>query len=201
MREQVKRELSWTEIQERTEQVMVILRLNDATEGEIASLKSAAKALQERINTRAAEARQLRHEIEQGYVWEDAPDPQQKLPIQDAPEAPWRDRYPFERFDTEYPIAVSEAELVATLKQVLTSEQFERLVSEDEELIHPWAPTSGVFNGVAEWARIELAHRDAAKAADGGKPFMAIPVRVDIPEKLAELVGDPPKQKRGRKTA
>jgi hypothetical protein len=223
MFDQVKRELSQQEIDEKTKECLELLRLNDSAEGEIVNLKSAAKRLTEKIKLRVLEGRLLRIDIERGYVWEDAPEPQQQLPLDDlvsgiadrvADELRAREAaaepvrlHPehYDRFIAEYPAATSLKELGDALSDLLTTDQHARFFTEEDEPIVTWHPQSGIFSAVDWWSRIELAKKDGEARASAGLPEMpglTIPARVPMPEALAEIAGDTKaKKKRQRRSA
>src|SRR4029079_16288280 len=99
---------------------------------------------------------------------------------------------PYALFDRMYPLADSVIALRAQLKEVLTPEQFEKGLS--------WViphPSTGIFNAVANWARIEKAHAEAGSR----EPIagLTIPRREPMPVKLAELLGEKPKERRGER--
>jgi len=102
---------------------------------------------------------------------------------------------PYARFEEMYPAATDYPSLYEALKSALSDEQWRSLRRFDQ-----WQPASDTFRSVANWARIEKAHADAYAAAQRGEPGMSgltIPRREPMPEKLAELLGVKPKQKKG----
>lgn len=221
MFDQAKRELSQEEIDERTKEVLALMRLNDSAEGEIAGHTSEIKRIKERISIRTSEARLLRHEIEQGYIWEDVPPPQQKLPLEDPAQAEaspldvlneklagLAGQAPagtYDVFEQMYSLPTTMLALSIDLKEILTDKQSEAFFTDQMEPIVDWHPESGIFDAVARWTRVELAHRQSQETAQAGETPTAgltIPARYPMPEKLLELVGDPKaKKKRAKKAA
>jgi len=85
-------------------------------------------------------------------------------------------------------LAATTTELCLTLAVVLPAGNY-------PDGVATWHPASGIFNAVANWARIEKAHLDAGKREPVAG--LTIPRREPMPEKLAELLGVKPKQKKG----
>ena len=93
-------------------------------------------------------------------------------------------------FADRYPPIRDVPTLRLALEDLLTNEQHEKLAG--------WAiphPATGVFDGLAYWARVERAHNDApTRAPIAG---MYIPARLAMPPALADLLGVQVKGKRG----
>lgn len=105
---------------------------------------------------------------------------------------------PYARFEEMYPLAENMADLLMALGEVLPMETLQPLTTSTR--VNLWHPASGIFNAVANWARIEKAHADAYAEAQRGEPAkggLTIPRREPMPEKLAELLGVKAKEKRG----
>jgi hypothetical protein len=84
---------------------------------------------------------------------------------------------PYARFEEMYPSATDSTRLATDLWRVLEPDQIQKL-------------DSGIFNAVANWARIEKAHAEAGKR----EPIagLTLPRREPMPEKLADLLGVKP---------
>lgn len=93
-------------------------------------------------------------------------------------------------FAARYPMATDHGKLRGDLAVVLGNRGL-RVPSLDE--LRQWHERSGVFDALAHWARLEIAHMNAAE-----HPELQIPGRLDMPEKLAELLGERPKKRRTR---
>jgi hypothetical protein len=104
---------------------------------------------------------------------------------------------PYAMFERMYPLAVSAETLNTALAHALTTEQWAALNLND---VARWHPASGIFNAIANWARIEKAHLDTYARAQAGEPAVAgltLPRREPMPEKLAELLGEKAKRMKG----
>jgi hypothetical protein len=204
----VKRELSQEEIEAKTNAVLALLKDQGERMREIDGHKRTIKLIKAKHDSVAGEIELERIDIERGYVWEDPPEPQQELPLEnEAPTMPpprTGQASQYERFEKEYPTCRNWPSLIETLRVVLSEKELQRFITEDDEPIVNWKVDSGVFNAVDNWARIELAHLDSEAEAKAGKPAdggMTIPARVEMPELLADIVLDKPKPKRGRKAS
>lgn len=93
-------------------------------------------------------------------------------------------------FAARYPMATDHGKLRGDLAVVLGNRGL-RVPSLDE--LRQWHERSGVFDALAHWARLEIAHMNAKE-----HPEIQIPGRIDMPEKLAELLGEKPKKRRTR---
>lgn len=92
---------------------------------------------------------------------------------------------PYARFDELYPLATNPLQLLVQLIDFMPEEQH-RVLRDNVS----WHPASGIFNAVANWARIEKAHAEAGTR----EPIagLTIPRREPMPQALAELLGVKP---------
>jgi len=113
--------------------------------------------------------RDLRREIRTGRVIES---PQVSLGLELPATDPFEVRYPmardFERLHTELAIALQpHGGLTPSI------EKLEKCAKH---------PSTGIFQGIAHWARTELAHMNAKE-----HPEIVLPSRLPMPEKLVEV--------------
>jgi hypothetical protein len=200
----VKRELSQDEIDSKMTAVLALLKDQGERMREIDGHKRTIKLIKAKHDSVAGEIELERQDIERGYVWEDPPEPQQELPLAEKEPPRTGQPSPYEEFERQYPMCQDWPSLIETLRVVLSDAQLGRFITEDEEPIVTWKVDSGAFNAVDNWARIELAHLDSEADARAGRPSaggLTIPVRVAMPELLAEIVLDKPKKERKRRGA
>jgi hypothetical protein len=118
----------------------------------------------------------------------DEPDPETDPP---SPEV---ERY--RMFDMNYPKPDTTLWLMNYLEEVLSPDDRRDL---DWQIVQSWHPSSGQFDAVAHWARVENAHKTA-----GGRPptpGMTIPASFPKPKPLFEALSKQPKAKMPRKKA
>lgn len=182
------RVLTPLEIKQRTDQTLDLMReLDDLRTDvddrrrEIRNLTASRKKLEARIS-------QYRREIHSGRVLE----PRQ---LEIALEQPTPGEPQSDKFDELYPLARTHAALRDYLQDALSDKQYSKLT---EGTVENWHLDSGIFHGVASWARLEKAHRDVR----GREPIggLHLPRKQPMPAMLKELLGGKaaPK-KRGRK--
>lgn len=197
----IEKHLSEAEVHERRLQLESELDEQDRLSAKIADHKWTIKETSTAIERVTDRVRELRKQIRERRQWLKAPGPQQNLAFADekpAENKPDRDvsRNGYQLFDERYPLARTTGALRDELFEVLSDEQYSKLT---DGTVEAWHPDSGIFDGIAQWARIERAHIDAKGAsqfADG----MIVPARTEMPEPLRSLLdGKPAKKKRARK--
>lgn len=161
----VERELTLSEIRERTElreqlddERDALLAAVEARRREIRGFNVARKKLESRL-------RDTRRELRTGKLFES---PQGTLPLELQPIDPFEARYSPARDHESL-----HAQLAVVLQGVLVP-SIERL--------EKWHPDSGIFQGIAHWARTELAYLNAKE-----HPDLKLPARSPMPEKLADV--------------
>lgn len=161
----VERELTLSEIRERTElreqlddERDALLAAVEARRREIRGFNVARKKLESRL-------RDVRRELRTGKMFES---PQGTLPL-DLP--------PIDPFEARYSPARDHESLHAQLAVVLQG-----VLVPSIEKLEKWHPDTGIFQGIAHWARTELAYLNKKE-----HPDLALPARSPMPEKLAEL--------------
>lgn len=99
----------------------------------------------------------------------------------------WYDSF-FERYPSAKDAVSLHADLLPALADAGVTappDLLERLCA-----VHP---RSGIFDGIAHWARVERAHRESSHAARCGEIYfgegITYPARQPMPLKLAEMVG------------
>jgi hypothetical protein len=100
------------------------------------------------------------------------------------------------KFETLYPIAKGHGSLRDDLHEALTDEQYAKLPN---GTVESWKTDTGIFQGVANWARTARARKDSTSRAPGLEG-VTFPEPGPMPAPLAELLGDAapkPKKKRG----
>lgn len=202
----IEKHLSEVEVHERRLQLESELDEQDRLSGDIAEFKRAIKNRTTDIERVTDRVRNLRTEIRERRTWVRAPEPQQHLGFErdeTAENKPNGDvsRTGHDLFKERYPLALDAEMLLWMLRSVLAPEQQTAAVL---AAVNGWHPDSGIFHGVAHWARIELAHADSqlrAEAGEPGIPGLLIPKREEMPEPLRELINNKPgKKKRARKS-
>jgi hypothetical protein len=159
------RMLSPTEIEERTKQALQMLRQVDQNLAEVSARRREIRALNADRKKLELRATQIRREIDSGKVIEGA---QVSLDMDVSLPDP---------FEARYPMARDHDRLHAALSVVLQGVLVPSL-----ETLEKWHPSTGIFQGIAHWARTELAHMNAKE-----HPDLQLPSRMPMPEKLAEL--------------
>lgn len=103
---------------------------------------------------------------------------------------------PYRMFDANYPKATTHHHLRDALYEALKPAEYALL---GPDTIESWHPSSGQFEAVAHWARVENAHTSHANRKP--TPGITIPARHSMPHALAlALAGSVEKKpKRGRK--
>lgn len=109
------------------------------------------------------------------------------------PPAPRVDHY--QMFDMNYPKANTYDTLVPALREALTQAEFALL---DLDVVHGWHPSSGQFDAVAHWARVENAHKSHAHRKP--TPGITLPARLPMPGPLAQALAGTPAEKKRRTT-
>jgi hypothetical protein len=161
----VERELTLAEIAERT---ALREKLDDERDDLIAAIESRRRetrgfnAAKKKLESRL---RDVRRELRTGRVFES---PQGTLPMAIAPTDPFESKYPAAR-DHE----TLHGQLAVVLQGVLVP-SIERL--------EKWPIDTGIFHGVAHWARTELAYMNAKE-----HPELVLPPRFPMPEKLSDV--------------
>lgn len=173
--------LTSAQIHERRLKLEQELDEQDKLTGDVASKKLEIKDTNVAIERVTARVRQLRSEIRLGYVME-AREAQLQLPSPDiddtllerpadpsaaktSPPPPPRDV-----FADLYPAARTHGALRDDLHDGLTDSEYSLLVN---GTIEAWHPDTGIFQGVAHWARVARAHADSAGRAAAGEPGIA----------------------------
>lgn len=199
----IEKHLSEAEVYERRILLERELDEQDRLSSDIAEFKRAIKNTGTAIERVTDKVRNLRTEIRERRTWVRAPEPQQNLGFADekpAENKPDRDvsRNGYQLFDELYPIPRTTTELCLLLAVVLGTARYP-----GNDAIAAWHPDSGIFHGVAHWARKERANDDAEARAKIGEPGIAgliVPARSEMPDPLHELLnGKPAKKKRARK--
>lgn len=111
---------------------------------------------------------------------------------------------PYAMFAVNYPKPTSHIELRSQLQAALTPAEWEKL---DPNVVLGWHPSSGQFDAVAHWARVENAHKSHATRKP--TPGITLPARFELPGPLQRaLATSQPKKpakaakkKRARKVA
>jgi hypothetical protein len=111
---------------------------------------------------------------------------------------------PYAMFAVNYPKPTSHIELRSQLEAALTPAEWEKL---DPNVVLGWHPSSGQFDAVAHWARVENAHKSHATRKP--TPGITLPARFEFPGPLQRaLATSQPKKpakaakkKRARKVA
>jgi hypothetical protein len=111
---------------------------------------------------------------------------------------------PYAMFAVNYPKPTSHIELRSQLQAALTPAEWEKL---DTNVVLGWHPSSGQFDAVAHWARVENAHK--VHATRKPTPGITLPARFELPGPLQRaLATSQPKKpakaakkKRARKVA
>lgn len=215
----IERRLTPMEIHDRRLNVESLLDEKDRLDDEIDEQKRTIKDNKVEIDRIEFRVRELRKEIRQGFVLEprqvglsfmgsaplrtDGPtlsdrhgnpveDPRERSGIDGATDDPAEEIDPPgpDPFAARYPMATDHGKLRGDLAVVLGNRGM-RVPSLDE--LRQWHERSGVFDAMAHWARLEIAHMNAKE-----HPEIQIPGRLDMPEKLAELLGERPKKRRTR---
>lgn len=121
-------------------------------------------------------------------------------PAERSPQMPLPGTEEVDLFAKMYPIARDHGALRDALHRVLPEEHYGKLA---HGTVEGWHVSSGIFDAVAHWARLERAHQEVAARAQRKEapiPGLTIPGRFPMPEKLAEALGEKAaKKKRGRK--
>lgn len=183
------RQLSATEVEQRKDLALDLMSERDDILAEIDEKRRQIRALnvsRKKLEVRVA---QVRREARSGKALEPR---QTELPIV-APEID--PPGPYALFEEMYPLAPESTRLATDLRQALNDVQFRKL--EAVGAPHNWHPASGIFNAVANWARIEKAHAEAGKRAPVAG--LALPRREPMPEKLREIVEPGAPKKAARK--
>ena len=119
----------------------------------------------------------------------DEPDPETDPPHPD----------PYAMFHMNYPKASNHLELWDALRLALTAAEYELV---DGDTVAAWHKSSGQFEAVAHWARVENAHNSAGKRPP--TPGLTIPQRFSMPHALAHALAVspplPPKAPRKKAT-
>lgn len=159
------RDLTAAEIDERTQthlqlaqQIAENLGSVDSKRREIRALNAARK----KLDIRSTE---VLRELRTGKVFEGA---QTSLALDLTVPDPFAAKYPMARDHERL-----HSEISVVLQGVLVP---------SIEKLEKWHPSTGVFQGMAHWARTELAHLNVKD-----HPDLALPPRIPMPEKLAEL--------------
>jgi len=166
--EYVERELTPLEIEERKTLHMKLGSERDENLAEIADKRSEIRALnvaRKKLDLRSA---QIRREVQSGKVLEPIPSRQVELALDLALPNP---------FDVEYPKARDAEGLHAALAVVLQGVLVPSIVK-----LETWDPTAAIFDAVAQWARVELAHMNKRS-----HPHLELPPRVLMPIELDDL--------------
>lgn len=158
------RDLAPVEIHTRTELALLLMGEQDDLLSAIAEKRREIRALN--VSRKKLESRvgQLRREIRSGKALES-----RQLELEVSP--------PPDPFAARYPMARDALRLHADLSVALQGVQVP-----SAERLGQWHPDTGIFQAIAHWARLELAHMNAKE-----HPEIEIPGRMPMPEKLAEL--------------
>lgn len=100
----------------------------------------------------------------------------------------------YDRFAELYPMATSHGALRDALHSVLTDEQYARLPN---GTVEAWHPSSIVFQEIAHWARVELAHANSMGRAEM-VPGLTLPVQLKMSAALEKAISEPKKAKGAR---
>lgn len=165
------RALTPAEIEERTAQHLDLEHERDLHLADVAQFRSQIRKLNVKIKRLDKEGAQLRLEIRTGKVLEDK---QAKLAFGVEPS-------PITPLDRLFPLPSDHQQLQASLAVVLQG-----VLVPSIEKLEQWGTTTGVFNALANWVRIELAYLNAKEIAKQ-HPELELPPRGVMPIKLAEL--------------
>lgn len=195
MNELVERQLTAIEIRQRQVDHLRLLNEIDNYDSEVEENKRCIREAQTEKARLMVREREIRRELRSGTVWEAR---QVKMtfingstdePAPDiGPPAPPKDDW--DRFVEHWPVAREHAPLHGDLSVVLQGVNVPTI-----DQVREWHPDSGIFQGIAHWVRLELAHMNAKS-----NPGLWLPSRQTMPEPLAELTkGKAPKKKRAKK--
>jgi hypothetical protein len=160
------RELTLTEIRERTE---MRERLDDERDALLAAIEDRRREVRGFTAKRKkieSQLRDVRRELRTGKMFES---PQTSLALDLQP--------PIDPFTARYPIARDHETLHGQLAVVLQG-----VLVPSIEKLERWATSTGIFHGVANWARTELAYLNAKE-----HPDLTLPPRNPMPRKLLDL--------------
>lgn len=200
MNELVERQLTRTEIRQRQVDHLRLLTEIDNYQSEIEEHARCSKDAKTEISRLQTRERELRRELRSGTVWEarqrklgfadgSTDDPAEDIdpPEHDKPEltdADDGDRN-WAAFATQWPQARDHEQLRTDLSVALQGVGVPTL-----EQLRQWHPDSGLFQGAAHWARLEVAHLNA-----GEFPQIKIPGRQPMPASLTALIPKPKKKR------
>lgn len=100
----------------------------------------------------------------------------------------------YDKFVELYPFASTHGALRDVLYSVLTAEQYARLPN---GTVEAWHPSSVVFQEIAHWARVELAH---ANSVGRGEHIagLTLPAQLKMPAALEKAIAEPKKVRKPR---
>jgi hypothetical protein len=206
MNELVERPLTPTEIRQRQVDHLRLLTEIDNGRDEIAEHQRCVKESRAEIERLEQRERQLRRELRSGTVFEarqkkldldvtvrpiepiwpeDLRAQAEQMGIDGSTDEPAPEIDPpdtahdaWEAFAKQWPQARDHEQLRTDLSVALQGANMPTL-----EQLREWQPDTGLFQGAAHWARLEIAHMNASEYPD-----LWIPPRQPMPERLAELV-------------
>jgi hypothetical protein len=171
------RPLTPLEIEERKTTHLKLAGEREENLAEIAGKRSEIRALnidRKKLDLRAA---QILREVRSGKVLEPR---QTELPL--GPPAD-----PYAMFNENYPKAANTQDLMQALNRALGGPLYMKL---DWPTVKAWKPSSGIFEAVAHWARVENAHATHGKRKP--TPGITLPARFECPGPLAQALEPKP---------
>lgn len=100
----------------------------------------------------------------------------------------------YDKFVELYPFALTHGALRDVLHSILTAEQYTRL---PHGTVEAWHPSSVVFQEIAHWARVELAH---ANSVGRGEHIagLTLPAQLKMPAAIEKAITEPKKVRKPR---